>query len=76
MDIRKEDVLELLKSIKLDKSPGPDCMYPRLLWEAREETVGGEGRDCGAFGDDLSIVDGDGRGTGGLEDCGCGSYFQ
>ena len=37
VDIKKEDVLEILNSIKIDKSPGPDGMYPRLLWEAREE---------------------------------------
>ncbi|XP_062926608.1 retrovirus-related Pol polyprotein from type-1 retrotransposable element R1 isoform X1 [Mobula hypostoma] len=37
VDIKKGDVLELLESIKLNKSPGPDEIYPRLLCEAREE---------------------------------------
>ena len=23
--------------MKIDKSPGPDGIYPRILWEAREE---------------------------------------
>ncbi|XP_067904856.1 uncharacterized protein [Heterodontus francisci] len=33
----KEDVLEILKDMRIDKSPGPDGIYPRLLREAREE---------------------------------------
>jgi len=33
-------VLEVLKHIKVDKSPGPDEMYPRTLWEAREGITG------------------------------------
>eukprot|EP00061_Rhincodon_typus_P015029 g42476.t1 len=39
-EIKKEVVLGLLKRIKLDKSPGPDVIYPRLLREAREEIAG------------------------------------
>eukprot|EP00061_Rhincodon_typus_P014586 g41692.t1 len=39
-EITKEVVLGLLKSIKVDKSPGPDGIYPRLLTEAREEIAG------------------------------------
>eukprot|EP00061_Rhincodon_typus_P002191 g16843.t1 len=33
-------VLGVLKNIKVDKSPGPDGIYPRLLREAREEIAG------------------------------------
>ena len=33
-------MLEVLKRIKVDKSPGPDEVYPRTLWEAREEIAG------------------------------------
>eukprot|EP00061_Rhincodon_typus_P006990 g28209.t1 len=36
-EIKKEVVLGLLKSIKLEKSPGPDGIYPRWLREARQE---------------------------------------
>eukprot|EP00061_Rhincodon_typus_P012281 g37913.t1 len=39
-EIRKEVELSLLKSIKVDKSPEPDGIYPRLLREAREEIDG------------------------------------
>ncbi|WP_221627757.1 hypothetical protein, partial [Proteus mirabilis] len=30
----------VLKRIKVDKSPGPDQVYPRTLWEAREVIAG------------------------------------
>ncbi|XP_067869988.1 uncharacterized protein [Heterodontus francisci] len=40
INITKEDVLEALKHIKVDKSPGPDQVYPRMLWEAKVETAG------------------------------------
>ena len=33
-------MLEVLKCIKVDKSLGPDEVYPRTLWEAREEIAG------------------------------------
>eukprot|EP00061_Rhincodon_typus_P012903 g38943.t1 len=36
-EIKKEVVLDLLKSIKVNKAPGPNVFYPRLLREAREE---------------------------------------
>eukprot|EP00061_Rhincodon_typus_P017388 g46064.t1 len=36
-EIKKEVLLGLLKSIKVDKSPGPDDIYPMLLRKAREE---------------------------------------
>eukprot|EP00061_Rhincodon_typus_P004406 g22496.t1 len=39
--INKEVVLCPLESIKVDKSPRPDGIYPRLLREAREEIAGG-----------------------------------
>eukprot|EP00061_Rhincodon_typus_P008686 g31521.t1 len=39
-EIKKDMVLDLLKDIKVDKSPGPDGKYPRLLREAREEIAG------------------------------------
>ncbi|XP_062907777.1 ubiquitin-conjugating enzyme E2 G2 isoform X1 [Mobula hypostoma] len=35
--IKGEEVLELLKYIRMDKSPGPDGILPRLLHEVREE---------------------------------------
>ncbi|XP_072335049.1 multiple inositol polyphosphate phosphatase 1b isoform X1 [Scyliorhinus torazame] len=35
--VRTEDVLGILKSLRIDKSPGPDAIYPRILWEARDE---------------------------------------
>ena len=37
VDIKREEVLQLLKYIRTDKSLGPDRMFPRLLHEAREE---------------------------------------
>ena len=33
-------VLEALAALKVDKSPGPDELCPRLLWEAKEEIAG------------------------------------
>eukprot|EP00061_Rhincodon_typus_P012655 g38532.t1 len=39
-EIKKEVVLDLLKSIKMDNSPGPDGIYPRLWREARGEIAG------------------------------------
>ena len=39
VDIKKEG-LGILKSIKVDKSPGPDGIYPRILREARAEIAG------------------------------------
>eukprot|EP00061_Rhincodon_typus_P011646 g36826.t1 len=39
-EIKKEVVLGLLKSIKVDKSPGSNGIYPRLLSKARGEIVG------------------------------------
>ena len=33
-------MLEVLKHIKVDKSLGPDDVYLRTLWEAREEIAG------------------------------------
>eukprot|EP00061_Rhincodon_typus_P002023 g16401.t1 len=39
-EIKKEVVLGLLKSIKVDKSPEPNDIHPRLLREAREEIAG------------------------------------
>eukprot|EP00061_Rhincodon_typus_P001904 g16095.t1 len=38
--ITEEEVLDGLKSIKVDKYSGPDQMYPRTLWEAREVIAG------------------------------------
>eukprot|EP00061_Rhincodon_typus_P012384 g38084.t1 len=39
-EIKKEVMFGLLKSIKVDKTPGPDGIYPRLLKEASEVIVG------------------------------------
>eukprot|EP00061_Rhincodon_typus_P004436 g22578.t1 len=38
--IKKEDMLEILKRTKVDKSMGPDQVYPRTLWEVREKITG------------------------------------
>eukprot|EP00061_Rhincodon_typus_P010069 g34075.t1 len=38
--IEKEELLCILESIKVDKSPGPDETYPRILREAREQIAG------------------------------------
>eukprot|EP00061_Rhincodon_typus_P006394 g26992.t1 len=40
-EIKKEVVLDLLQSIKVDKSLRPAGIYPRLLREARQEIAGG-----------------------------------
>lgn len=39
VDVRKEDVLQILKNMRIEKSPGPHRICPRLLREAREEKV-------------------------------------
>eukprot|EP00061_Rhincodon_typus_P017475 g46182.t1 len=39
-EIKKEVVLGLLQSNKVDKSPGPDGIYPRLLRGTKEEIAG------------------------------------
>jgi len=38
--IGSEKVLEVLAGLKVDISPGPDELCPRLLWEAREQIAG------------------------------------
>eukprot|EP00061_Rhincodon_typus_P003128 g19359.t1 len=38
--IKKEEVLYILKTIKVDKSPGPDGIYPRILREAKDQIAG------------------------------------
>eukprot|EP00061_Rhincodon_typus_P000631 g12266.t1 len=40
VSIRRGEVLGILKGIKVDQSPGPDGIYPRLLREVREEIAG------------------------------------
>eukprot|EP00061_Rhincodon_typus_P013567 g40013.t1 len=40
VDIKKEEVLGVLKFIKIDEYPGPDGIYPRMLREVREEIAG------------------------------------
>ena len=40
IEIIKEEVLWFLRNIKVDKSPEPDGIYPRILREAREEIAG------------------------------------
>ena len=36
----KKEVMGFLRNIKVDKSPGPDGISPRMLREAREEIAG------------------------------------
>ncbi|XP_072415582.1 phosphatidylethanolamine N-methyltransferase isoform X1 [Chiloscyllium punctatum] len=36
----EEEVLDVSKRVKVDKSPGPDQVYPRTLWEAKEVIAG------------------------------------
>eukprot|EP00061_Rhincodon_typus_P000522 g11956.t1 len=38
--IRRGEVLGILKDIRVDRSPGPDGIYPRLLREVGEEIAG------------------------------------
>eukprot|EP00061_Rhincodon_typus_P009309 g32719.t1 len=38
--ITEQEVLGVLKHIKVDKSPGPDQVYPRTLWEDWDVIVG------------------------------------
>eukprot|EP00061_Rhincodon_typus_P016779 g45171.t1 len=38
--ITEEEVLDTLKPTKMDKSLGPDQVYPRNLWEARTKIAG------------------------------------
>eukprot|EP00061_Rhincodon_typus_P000977 g13342.t1 len=40
VNMLKEEVFGILSCIKVDKSPGPDGIYPRFLREAREEIAG------------------------------------
>ena len=40
VEIKKEEVLGFLRNIQVDKTPGPDAIYPRILREAREEIAG------------------------------------
>ena len=35
MVFNHDDILERLETLKLTKSPGPDMLHPRLLYEAR-----------------------------------------
>eukprot|EP00061_Rhincodon_typus_P016624 g44934.t1 len=38
--VTEEEVPEVLKLTKVDKSPGSDQMYRRTVWEAREVIAG------------------------------------
>ena len=40
VEIKKEVVLGFLRNIKVDKSPGPDGTYPKILRGARDEIAG------------------------------------
>jgi len=39
VDVKKEEVLGIFKNMRIDKSSGPDGIYPRLQREVREEIV-------------------------------------
>ena len=34
--VNKDMVLKLIQNLKTDKSPGPDSLHPRLLFEIKE----------------------------------------
>ncbi len=38
-DINTEDVLKAINSLKTNKSPGPDNIYPKILKETKNEIV-------------------------------------
>ena len=59
----KENVMEQLKRLKTDKSPGIDELHPKFLHEVREEI--GEV----LFSTDLQQINADGRCTTGMERC-------
>lgn len=40
VNIAVEEMLIVLRHMKMEKSPRPDQIYPRTPWEAREEIVG------------------------------------
>ncbi len=40
-EITTEDILNALNNMKTNKSPGPDDIYPKILKERKNETVGG-----------------------------------
>eukprot|EP00061_Rhincodon_typus_P011528 g36601.t1 len=40
VNVKEEELLNILKSIKVDKSQGPDGIYPRMLREVSEEIDG------------------------------------
>eukprot|EP00061_Rhincodon_typus_P002558 g17885.t1 len=40
LQVNKEVVLDLLKNIKVDKSPGPNGIYSRFLRQKREQIYG------------------------------------
>ena len=37
LEITKESVLKILNKLKISKSPGPDALHPRILFEIRDE---------------------------------------
>jgi hypothetical protein len=37
IEVSREEVMKKLKALKIDKSPGPDALHPRILKEAAEE---------------------------------------
>ena len=51
VDVLREDVLAILKNLRVDKSPGPDGKYPRILWEARDEIAEPLASDLTVHGD-------------------------
>eukprot|EP00061_Rhincodon_typus_P016444 g44663.t1 len=61
-NFKKEEELGVLESIKVDKFPRPDWIYPRMLREVDEEIAGALYKifvfslDTGEFPDDWKIV--------------------
>lgn len=55
--IKKDETLGLLKTTRMDKSPGPDGIYPRLLREENWPTLRFIRADEQKFGQSVKMSD-------------------